>query len=174
MDDGLKQRIIGAFVLVAIAVVLVPLVFDRERIEPVNKQTQIPMMPSIEPVVIAEPAPPVIEPDEEAPEPAAMYVPDDKKDIASAEPEPVLDARNVPNSWVIQVASYRIDGHAEQMQQKLVDDGYSAYVRKVKTERGTLQRLYIGPNLDKAKLNEIKAEVEKKYGLSTILLKFKP
>lgn len=45
MNDGLKQRIIGAAVLLALAVIFVPVIFDKERITPVDRNTQIPIMP---------------------------------------------------------------------------------------------------------------------------------
>lgn len=45
MNDGLKQRIIGAVVLLALAVIFVPVIFDKERITPVDRNTQIPIMP---------------------------------------------------------------------------------------------------------------------------------
>jgi len=47
MNDGLKQRIIGAVVLLALAVIFVPVIFDKERITPVDRNTQIPIMPPI-------------------------------------------------------------------------------------------------------------------------------
>ena len=47
MNDGLKQRIIGAVVLLALAVIFVPVIFDKERITPVDRKTQIPIMPPI-------------------------------------------------------------------------------------------------------------------------------
>ncbi|TVZ39503.1 DedD protein [Alteromonadaceae bacterium 2753L.S.0a.02] len=172
MDDGLKQRIIGAFVLVAVGVVLLPLIFDRERIEPVNRKTQIPLAPHIETVDIQAPIEKPVE--ERAAPPDTMFLPDKDKDVATVGDEPVLDTKGVPNSWVIQVASYRFEGHAEKMRDKLIADGYSAYIRDVKTERGKLRRLFIGPNLDKSKLEKIQQSIEKKYSLSTILLKFEP
>lgn len=47
MNDGLKQRIIGAVVLLALAVIFLPVIFDKERIAPVDRQSQVPEMPPI-------------------------------------------------------------------------------------------------------------------------------
>lgn len=55
MDDGLKQRIIGALVLLAIAIIFVPVFFDQERIVPLDRTTQVPLAPEIEPIEIEKP-----------------------------------------------------------------------------------------------------------------------
>ena len=75
MDDGLKQRLIGAVVLLAIAVIFIPVLFDRNTITPVDTASQVPPMPqiAIEPIPVAEP-PVVASP---APEPEAMLIPDE-------------------------------------------------------------------------------------------------
>lgn len=52
MDDGVKQRIVGAFVLVALAVIFVPVFFDRERIAPVDRESQIPLAPEFGETVV--------------------------------------------------------------------------------------------------------------------------
>jgi len=57
MNDGLKQRIIGAMVLVALGIIFLPVLFDKERIAPVDRQTQIPLAPDIVPSDM--PSPPV-------------------------------------------------------------------------------------------------------------------
>lgn len=83
MDDGLKQRLIGAVVLLAIAVIFIPVLFDRNTMTPVDTSSQVPPMPNIviDPMVVAEP--PVVE--SPAPEPEAMLIPDDPavSDIAA-------------------------------------------------------------------------------------------
>lgn len=48
MNDGLKQRIVGALVLLALGIIFIPVIFDKERIEPVDRVSQIPPEPQIE------------------------------------------------------------------------------------------------------------------------------
>lgn len=172
MDDGLKQRLIGAFVLLALAVIFLPVMFDRERIEPVNKTTQIPVAPVIEPVIIDTPVAPVVE--HEAKPADEMYIPDNTVE-EDKEPEVAkFDEEGVPNSWVLQIASFRFVKHAEQLRDKLIAGGYAAYTKGVKTDRGNMTRVYVGPKLDKTILLEQKVEIEKNYKVSAMLLRFKP
>ena len=46
-DDGLKQRLIGAVVLLALGVIFLPVLFDRDRIEPIDQETLIPEAPEV-------------------------------------------------------------------------------------------------------------------------------
>ncbi|WP_075188000.1 SPOR domain-containing protein [Teredinibacter haidensis] len=172
MDDGLRQRIVGAFVLVAIAVVFVPVVFDRERIEALDRKTQIPPAPHIEAVVVPAPVVPKVE--EPLIEAKKMYVPDEKRAQAVEPEEPVMTAKGTPNSWVLQIASYKFKAHAVEKRDELIAQGYSAYIRKVKTERGNMHRLFVGPSLKKRKLAKAKSTLDKKLGVESILLKFEP
>ena len=173
MDDGLKQRVVGAVVLLAIGVVFIPVVFDRERIEPVDRDTQIPNIPTIELVEFSVASTPLPVPSTAKPA-ASIFVPDEKKAVPE-KPEPISHATNgTPNSWVLQIASYRFEGHAEQTRDKLIALGYAAYVRDVETERGKMTRLFVGPKIDKSVLIEAKGVIAKEFGVQPILLKFEP
>lgn len=172
MDDGIKQRIIGAIVLLAIAVIFVPVLFDKERIEPVDRKTQIPPAPYIEPVVIDVPIAP--EPLGEVQDPVEMFVPDEST-IQDLEPaQPGLDEKGIPKSWVLQLASFRSNDHATKFRDKLIEDGFSAFVREIETEYGAMTRVYVGPKLDKKRLLKEKAEIEKTHKLTALVLKYEP
>lgn len=63
LNDGVKQRIVGALVLAALAVIFLPSLFDREGARYVDVTSQIPPAPDIKPIAISEPEPVVgIEP----------------------------------------------------------------------------------------------------------------
>ncbi|WP_226665007.1 SPOR domain-containing protein [Microbulbifer aggregans] len=98
LNDGVKQRIIGALVLAALAVIFLPSLFDRQGTRYIDVTSQIPPAPAIQPIVIAEPepvkevapAPPVnevfqpefAEQRAPAPDPAAPLA-DSSKDVAA-------------------------------------------------------------------------------------------
>lgn len=178
MDDGLKQRIVGAFVLVAIGVVFIPVMFDRERIEPLERKTQIPPAPKIEVKEITsveKPAKKVVLKDAQE-----MFVPGEAQKVAqkpisaSAVKEPVLAVDGTPNGWVLQIASYRFDGHAKERRNQLIEKGYSAFIRGVKTKRGKMTRLYVGPNLDKSKIVAAKKSIDKLLSVESVVMRFEP
>jgi len=57
MDDGLKQRLIGAIVLVAIAVLFVPSLFEKNSQRTVDLNTQIPPRPDVVTEILELPEP---------------------------------------------------------------------------------------------------------------------
>lgn len=73
MNSGLKQRLVGAVVLVAVAVIFVPTFLRDRQVEPVSTKTLIPDPPSRETVTFDNPQPP--EDIEPAPEPDEMFMP---------------------------------------------------------------------------------------------------
>ncbi|MBS8239050.1 sporulation protein [Marinobacter lipolyticus] len=102
--DGLKQRIIGALVLVSLAVIFVPMLFDEPHSERTSSSIKIPEEPPFPevdapaPEVNDAPAYRLEEPEEpqtssssmqsESPQPAPSETTVDRNESASEEPEP--------------------------------------------------------------------------------------
>lgn len=182
MDDGLKQRLIGAIVLLALAVIFVPVIFDREQLQPVDRRTQIPIAPEIAPVVVPEPQ--ITAEVEVAPPLEEVFLPEEPTAegsivSTSLEPQaeiekPDLNEQGVPEAWVLQVASFKSAERAGELEEKLVAEGYTAYTRLVQADQGNMTRLFVGPKLDKGRLLEEQAAIEEKFQVSTFILKFEP
>jgi DedD protein len=115
LNKNLKQRLVGILVLVALAVIFIPVLFDFEPRQPIDTATQIPPAPEIQPVEMAEPEIPdvdndVVPPDEifdlahadeeEAPEPNAEVVaePQPKSGLAEAPKEDVAVPEETPRA----------------------------------------------------------------------------
>lgn len=73
LNDGFKQRIVGALVLAALAVIFLPTLFDREGARYIDVTSQIPPPPDIQPIEISEPTP--VEGGEPVPEPEEIFQP---------------------------------------------------------------------------------------------------
>ncbi len=190
-----KQRVVGILVLGALAAIFLPMVFefgDRHR---VDTASQIPPAPDIVPAVIPEPArvegleagktdQDIFQFDasrqaaaKAASAPAAEKRPppapaDAVKPAAAA--APTLDARGVPNAWVLQVASFKDKARAQDITDQLLADGYKAFIRSATNADGVAHRVYVGPKLDRHKLQKEKAMIESKYRVKALELKFEP
>ncbi|MFI2810457.1 MULTISPECIES: SPOR domain-containing protein [Microbulbifer] len=191
LDDGFKQRIVGALVLAALAVIFLPSLFDREGARYIDVTSQIPPAPDIQPIRIAEPEPvadaaPAPHPDD-AFQPALASEPAEPEP-APAEPAaeadqqaqpgkvadaPVLDARGLPVAWVVQVASYSRGDRAESLRNRLMDEGYKAFTREVSTDRGRYTRVFVGPKTSKADAGVVKRELDQLLDVQTLVLRFK-
>ncbi len=174
MTESLKQRIVGAFVLIALAIIIVPLVFDFSAEREVDTNSKIPPMPEVEAAVVPEP----IKPDNIIPAKSVNEIFSLDADPEQKEPVmdevPALSPEGLPAGWVLQVGSFRDKSAAENLVSRLLKDGYRAFIREKKSEKGTLSRVYIGPKVLKQKLLQEKKSIDKKYGVDSLLIRFEP
>lgn len=57
-------------------------------------------------------------------------------------------------AWVVQLGSFSHQANVESLLQKLKEGGFTAFTRPVKTPNGTLTKVFVGPELDKTKLEK--------------------
>jgi DedD protein len=176
MERALKERIIGAVVLVVFVVlndgeivserVLLPgqeeqktqtVVLDRDRTKPVpNASVAAPANdePVRDEAVREEPEPVVSKPDD--PEPK-------RSSPAQAEPEPatVQPAASSTGMWAVQLGSFSNKENAEKLAADLRKQGYAAFLSQLQTANGQLHRVRIGPQKDRQSAEAMAARLAK-------------
>ena len=172
MDDGLKQRLVGAVVLTAAAVLFLPVLFDREVRRPVDTSSQIPPAPGLVPLETREPVRPqgIVA----AKEPQQMFQPDAGAPVDETPAPKRLDPQGIPVAWVVQVASFSSEKRARELRERLIADGYKAYTRAVTTTKGPAIRVFVGPKIDKQSAWTVKQELDKALDVETLVLRFRP
>jgi len=188
LDKGLKQRMVGALVLVALAVIFLPMLFSRpdEQRQIVVDAPAMPAMPAMpeHPVVPAEvPEPePIPEPPqlpqtqtepavaESAPAPAPAAVVPPPAFSEPAKPASHLDANSLPVSWSVQLASLSSRERAVELQQRLRSQGYNAYVRSV----DGMNRVFVGPVIERAEANRLRDQLNRQQKLNGFIVRFQP
>ncbi len=173
MDDGLKQRLVGAVVVCAVAVILLPSLFQRTERRIIDRTTTIPLRPAVEPVIPIEPVqPPAMR---TLDDPETVFVADPENDRSSTKEEgPALDSEGLAKAWVLQVASFTDPERADNLTVRLGTMGYKAYVAKAKTAKGYRYRVNVGPQIDKNDAIRIKGAVDKALKVDSLLLKYHP
>ena len=185
LDKGLRQRMVGAFVLVALAVIFLPMLFSREdqlqRVvveAPAMPHAAPPPSAELEPVVVPqvadlpqEPVPGAAAPAPAAPveAPAAVVEPAAVADLA---PPPVsrLDANGLAVSWSVQLASLSNRASAESLQQTLRGKGYNAYIRNVEG----MNRVFVGPVIERAEAERLRDQLTRLQKLNGFVVRFQP
>lgn len=188
LDKGLKQRIVGALVLVALAVIFLPMLFSREDelrqvVVDAPAMPQAPAIPEValDPVEVPQPIAqeqvPPVEP-LDVPEVAGVPAEDAPAAVAPVEPsQPVapaeparLDASSLPVSWSVQLASLSSRSGAEELQKKLRSQGYNAYVR---TFEG-MNRVFVGPLVERAEADRLRDQLNRQQKLNGFVVRFQP
>jgi len=176
MERALKERIIGAVVLVLVVVLVVPIFLDgppddgeivTERVllpgqDDQKTQTVVLDRDREDPVPVANspansPAPARQEPEREEPKPAAVQPSQPEPETTPPEqaPEPVKEpvveqaATSTTGMWAVQLGSFSNKDNAEKLAADLRKQGYAAFLSQVATDSGQLHRVRIGPQKDR-------------------------
>ena len=207
MNDILKQRLVGALILVALGVVFWPIIFVEPGSQPAAEQTRMPPRPQVdttpieppdqvglrparlvtsraEVIEVDAPLPDPAPPFEPAPEPlAAEPVPAPKQPASKPPASPTrevapeklaTDSQGVPIAWILQVVSVSSADKAEQLRQQLVAKDRKAYTRKISSNGKTLYRVYVGPKFERARLESLKKQVDKEFGVNSMVVRYIP
>ncbi len=180
MDRALKERIIGAAVLVVFVVLVVPVFLDgpSESGEIVSERVPLPGQAAegeTRTVVLErdrdEPVPvPVTAaaPERLQPEPAQIAAadqpePEPRPKPASAEPAPqqTAAADSPTGMWAVQLGSFGNQENAERLAADLRKQGFAAFLSQLSTSSGQLHRVRIGPQKDRESAEAMAARLAK-------------
>ena len=159
MDKTLQQRLVGAVVLVALGVILVPALLDgsgyKTRHDRNIEIPDKPLLPTLEevqakPEVIAAPV-----------DIRAERVEQKKKEVP---PEPI-------QSWTLQVGTFSQESNALAFADTLRKEGYLAYSESSETSGNKSYRVYIGPELEKGQLEKIQAKLKAEKKINGLILR---
>ena len=182
LDKGLKQRMVGALVLLALAVIFLPMLFSRQDETPAVV-VDAPAMPIAPSAPVAEPQP-VIVPEPQVfdePEPAEPAV-EPVQPVASAAPVSAtpappasspskrLDGNGLPISWSVQLASLSSRTGAETLQKTLRSQGYNAYIRSV----DGMNRVFVGPLIERNEADRVRDQLNRQHKLNGFVVRFQP
>lgn len=95
----------------------------------------------------------------------------------NAEPapaEPVMEPRKetVQAGWVVQLGSFRHQKNVRELLRKLEQAGYRTFTRPIQTSSGQLTKVFVGPDLDKNKLQVAVPHLKEVTGLQGRLTPF--
>ena len=182
MDEHLKKRLVGAAVLVALAVIFIPMLLEDETVVDTGiTRTNIPPRPEapfssrIQPLESKEEsAVAAAEPKPLKPVPAIPVSPPPKAATVTkpAEPEKSSPKPAVPKvavaktpikpiaSWVIQVGSFAKQENANNLVKQLRAMKFAAFMEKVVVDQKTRYRVRVGPEIDQKKAQQMQAQIE--------------
>jgi DedD protein len=189
-DRALKERIIGAVVLVIFAVLVVPVFLDgpSEEQETVSESVTLPGQNNqnrtqqtvvldrdrSQPVPASRTPTPATSTAEERPEPVSkppvetpQEQPAEKTPVVAATEAPVTEpaAQPAPSSttgmWAVQLGSFANQDNANRLAASLRDQGYAAFISELQTDSGALHRVRVGPQKDRDSAEAIAVQLGK-------------
>ncbi|MGH8080097.1 MAG: SPOR domain-containing protein, partial [Lysobacter sp.] len=126
-----------------------------------------------------EPAKPVAAVKPEPPKPGAtkpVKIEELPPEPAKAEPAKPVAAKPAATGtgFAVQLGAFGNAEEANKLRDRARAAGFSAFVEQVRTDKGTLSRVRIGPVVNRADADKLKAQVSGKLGISDALVKPHP
>ncbi|MBE1299104.1 MAG: SPOR domain-containing protein [Alteromonadaceae bacterium] len=187
MASTFQNRLVGTIILVAIAVIFLPELLDGEKQRTQDKFEAIPQRPPMKTLSQPEAFPheevssavtreveivdDVALDDETALEQPAPIEQQPAPAVVMPEIEP--KQAEVNSGWVIQLGSFRHSKNVKDLLRKLEQAGYRAFSRPVQTGSGTLTKVFVGPDLQREKLEQAISHLEQVTGLKGQIAQFK-
>lgn len=150
MDRKLRKRLIGAIVLAAFLVILVPEWLDgaghKSRY---SNEVRIPEKEEFRPI-------------------AEYMAPQNSTETIN---KLIKSEESSVHAWALQIGSYSQEENALAMRDKLRAKDYAAYVDVLKRPEKSTYRVRIGPELDQQRLQDLKKEILKKEKIEGIVVR---
>ena len=184
MERALKERIIGAAILVLVVVLVVPVFLDgtpsgdeivSERV-PLPGQTEQKSQTVVldrdrkDPVPAAtgtataqkeEPAKALVKQSEPEPVKPEPVKPDPEPDPVKPAAEKPAPTTSTTGMWAVQLGSFGDQANAERLAADLRKQGFAAFLSQLSTSSGQLHRVRIGPQKDRESAEAMAARLQK-------------
>ena len=195
MTSTFQHRLVGTIILVAIGIIFLPDLLDGQKITYRENTASIPLRPAL--VELADPvnfdslANEVIDTEllvEPAPTVNLTSVGKVEKRVSTPTTiaktqklaplvKPVKTVKVIPpvgNSWSLRLGTFKNSAAVDDLVKKIRKAGFDAYRLPRYKKAGQLNRLYVGPNVDKNELKRLLPTLQKITGLKGVIEKFDP
>ena len=184
MTERNRYRLMGAIFLIAVAAVALPMLFDGEGVAPIQLDPiEAPEMPAAD--AEGDDAPP--------PDPSAAL--QARRELEAAidedgyardtgtrigDPSLLEDGEETEESaakdlkWAVQVAAFAQTENAKSLRERLLADGYAAFLSNAKRDGEVAVRVAVGPFISRDDAARLQAELDRRYDFGAVVVRFSP
>lgn len=190
MDQNLKERLVGASVLIILAVIFIPMFLSDVPITDEHiTETNIPEKPGefssrIVPLEMSD----KLSVDATTPTIETEITTDNSLITPTREIEPVVTEEPQETTvtevikensngvgltaWVVQLGSFTAEENAQSLNKQLRELKYPSFVEPLVREDSVVYRVRVGPELRRSNAEKLKSEIYKKVGVEGILVQY--
>lgn len=152
MDQRLKERLFGAFIVISLFVIFLPMILKEPAVESILEREPIP-----EPVLDVE--------DHwmKPPEPLSQWQQSIEEQKTKA-----------PSVWAVQLATFADRENAQKLADKLKAKGYQAFLESVPGQSSQLTWVLVGQEQEKNQALELQATLNAKFKLKGLVVPYEP
>ena len=183
MTERNRYRLMGAIFLIAVAAVVLPMLFDGEGVAPIHLDPVDAVAIDVQP---DDAPPPDPTPALEARRELKSAIDEDgyATDTGTRIGEPALfpesddgvDDEDVPEDlkWAVQVASFTQSENATALRDTLLAAGYAAFLSNAKRDGEVATRVAVGPLINRDDAAQLKTELDERYDFGAVVVRFGP
>ncbi|PCK33273.1 SPOR domain-containing protein [Pseudoalteromonas piscicida] len=202
MNSVFINRLVGTSIVVVAAVIFIPNILDGEKVhykegfkaiperpefKTIDLQEKVDAQANLAPELPKETTEDISADDEKLQEPESQVATTEQSQPSTqTQAEPVTQTAKVEVSkltrpetsnfsqmaYVIQLGSFSHKSNVDALTKKLADNGFKTFTKPVKTPNGTLTKVFVGPDLNKAELEAKLPELKKLTKLNGRLTQF--
>jgi len=188
VKQGTKQRVVGTIVIVSLALIFLPIIFDGQGSHQTQTASRIPEQPVVpilpepqqsRPVIISDADLVAIEtkPESELVTKTIEESISDPIEVSASESAftrdiPTLNPAGLPNGWSIRLGSFSEASNASDLMQRLQTAGYKAYIRDIDSEQAELTGVFVGPWLERPLVNDYIDQLRDEFQLEGMVVRY--
>ena len=194
LSRGRKRRVVGTIVLLALALIILPQLFDGEGSYQPQVQSRIPERPiitllpepqQVRPVMVGESQSPSANAEAENIELTESAVSNNASDPAEVnsaasvtnlstdtDSRPTLNAAGLPDGWVVQLGTFGDLPNASKLLTDLLAKGYKAYERRSLRDEREMSTILVGPVIVRAEAERLLAELATALDLKPLIKRY--
>jgi DedD protein len=194
LSIGRKRRVVGTIVLLALALIILPQLFDGEGSYQPQVQSRIPERPiitllpepqQVRPVMVGESQSPSANAEAENIELTESAVSNNASDPAEVnsaasvtnlstdtDSRPTLNAAGLPDGWVVQLGTFGDLDNASKLLTDLLAKGYKAYERRSLRDEREMSTILVGPVIVRAEAERLLAELATALDLKPLIKRY--
>ena len=176
MELLLKQRIVGALIILSVAIIVIPSLLDGPIIDSEYLVLDVPPHPEIKTYKTdnTEYEAMVSKVDEQISQDQVPADLDhlDKNDEVARKPTVEPARPELKPAWTVQLGSFTQIENAKELKHTLQKNQFRAYMKKAQTENGINYRVFVGPEIRQSDANSVAQKLQKEFGLSGLVVRY--
>lgn len=195
MSSHFQNRLVGVIVLVALGVIFLPDILDGKKVHQTEQFAEIPLRPEVDLVELPDPdfetvdlseSEQAFEPDPDELDQLVNAIVEkenqDKnlesqqvnKQVEKRQVEKAKPAINVESAYTLQLGSFKSADNVNGLVKQLRVKGFTAYTLPQRPVDGQLTKVFVGPDVSKAKLQKLRQDIEKLTKLTGRIVTYVP
>ena len=173
MDIILKQRMVGAIVLISLGVIFIPMFLSGQGGMGSDVKSEIPPLPKyeIKRPQVTEPVRAKLQQGKSQPGQSPSDKPEQKTAVTAQATSQKKPSKTAVSGWIVQVGSFKERKNANQLRDRLRTSGFVAFVEPRKGSTNSY-RVKVGPEMKQSQAETLQKQLLEKEKIKGLVKRY--